>query len=106
MTHALLPGSPAIDAGNNALSLDQNNNPLTTDQRGGGFNRIVNRTVDIGAFESRGFTITATGGTPQSATIRSTFASPLVATVSSSSSEPVAGGVVTFTAPVVAPPNA
>ncbi|MGB8690631.1 MAG: DUF4347 domain-containing protein, partial [Microcoleus sp.] len=45
-THALLAGSPAIDAGNNT-----NATALTTDQRGTGFARIVNTTVDIGAFE-------------------------------------------------------
>ncbi|MGH9873304.1 MAG: NF038122 family metalloprotease [Pyrinomonadaceae bacterium] len=51
MTHALLVGGPAINAGSNALALDQNGNPLTTDQRGVGFSRIVNGAVDIGAFE-------------------------------------------------------
>src|SRR5207244_12365716 len=61
-----------------------------------------NGTVDIGAFESRGFTIAATSGTPQSATILSAFGSPLLATISSSFSEPVGGGVVTFTAPASA----
>ena len=52
-TIALLPGSPAINAGNNALAVDQNNQPLATDQRGPGFPRISpsNGTVDIGAFE-------------------------------------------------------
>ena len=44
-TIALLPGSAAIDAGNNALVPAG----VTTDQRG--FARIVNGTVDIGAFE-------------------------------------------------------
>ena len=33
-TIALLPGSPAIDAGSNALAVDAQGNPLTTDQRG------------------------------------------------------------------------
>ena len=47
-TMALLTGSPAIDAGSNALA---NAAGLTTDQRGPGFPRIVNSTVDIGAFE-------------------------------------------------------
>ena len=42
---ALLPGSPAIGAGNIALIPAG----ITTDQRG--FARIVNSTVDIGAFE-------------------------------------------------------
>ena len=46
-TMALLPGSPAINAGNNALIPAG----ITTDQRG--FNRIAGGTVDIGAFESQ-----------------------------------------------------
>jgi predicted outer membrane repeat protein len=43
LTMGVLPGSPVIDAGNNDLSVSQ------TDQRGS--NRIINGTVDIGAFE-------------------------------------------------------
>jgi hypothetical protein len=43
-TMALLPGSPAIDAGDNTGA------PMW-DQRGPGFRRIVNGTIDIGAFE-------------------------------------------------------
>ncbi len=50
-TVALLAGSPAIDAGSVALAVDQNGNPLTTDQRGNGYPRVVNGTVDIGAFQ-------------------------------------------------------
>jgi len=91
-TMALLPGSPAINAGTSTGA-------PATDQRG------VSRVgaVDIGAFESRGFTIAATNGTPQSATITTTFATPLEATVSSAFGEPVAGGVLTFTAPASGP---
>jgi hypothetical protein len=49
-THALLPGSPAINAGNNALAVDpQTMFPLVYDQRG--FERFVG-TVDIGAYEA------------------------------------------------------
>jgi hypothetical protein len=44
LTHALLSGSPAIDGGNNAYATDW-------DQRGPGFRRVVNGTIDIGAFE-------------------------------------------------------
>ncbi len=43
-TFALLPGSPAFDAGNNT-------NAPTFDQRGPGFPRVVNGTIDIGSFE-------------------------------------------------------
>lgn len=43
LTHALLSGSPAIDAGDNTSA-------PATDQRGGP--RIINSTIDIGSFES------------------------------------------------------
>ena len=43
-THALLAGSPAIDSGDNDTA-------PSTDQRGAGFPRIVQGTIDIGAFE-------------------------------------------------------
>ena len=49
---ALLPGSPAINTGNNSLAVNPTTDqPLTTDQRGTGFVRVFNGTVDIGAFE-------------------------------------------------------
>ena len=44
-THALLPGSVAIDAGENVEA-------LVTDQRGSGFARMIGAQTDIGAFES------------------------------------------------------
>lgn len=47
-THALLPGSAAIDAGSNQAASEAG---LTTDQRGEGSQRIKEGTVDIGAFE-------------------------------------------------------
>ena len=46
-TIPLLAGSPAIGAGSTSLIPPG----MTTDQRGAGFPRIVNGTVDIGAFE-------------------------------------------------------
>jgi hypothetical protein len=97
MTIALLPGSPALDAGRNVAAT---NVGLTNDQRGAGFNRIVNGTVDVGAFESRGFTISATSGTPQSTVWGNAFGAALVATVSSAFAEPIGGGQLTYTAPV------
>jgi hypothetical protein len=45
-TQALLPGSPAIDAGDPAFLP-----PPATDSRNVGFNRIINGRVDIGAYE-------------------------------------------------------
>lgn len=52
-TRALMAGSPAVNAGNNAQALDTDNTtPLASDQRAG-FPRIVSGTVDIGAFESK-----------------------------------------------------
>ena len=60
LTHALLSGSPAINAGNNSLipadteDLDGDGNrtePIPFDNRGSGFTRISSGTVDIGAFE-------------------------------------------------------
>lgn len=50
-TIALLESSPAIDAGDNSLVFDSRGDELLTDQRGTGFDRIVEGTVDIGAFE-------------------------------------------------------
>jgi hypothetical protein len=55
-THALLPGSPAIDAGDPNFTP-----PPFFDQRGPGFNRIVNGRIDKGSFEVQsGPTPTAT----------------------------------------------
>ena len=45
-THALLPNSPAIDAGDPSFA-----SPPFFDQRGPGFDRVVNGRVDIGSFE-------------------------------------------------------
>ncbi len=99
-TMALLPGSPAIDAGSNALiAIDPSTGlPFTTDQRGQP--RIVNGTVDIGAFESQGFTLTPTSGTNQSTLVDTIFSDPLsVAVIANNPLEPVNGGVVTFLPP-------
>ncbi|MGB3650700.1 MAG: DUF4347 domain-containing protein [Rivularia sp. (in: cyanobacteria)] len=58
-THALLNGSPAVNAGSNSsiaedtfdLDGDSNTTDLPFEQRGVGFERIIDSTVDIGAYE-------------------------------------------------------
>lgn len=99
-TRALLPGSPAINAGNNAACAAA---PVSNqDQRG--VVRPQQTTCDIGAFESRGYTLTLTGGNNQSAGPGLAFANPLTATVTAiEAAEPVQGGVVTFTPPGAGP---
>ena len=47
-THALLPGSPAIDAGDPNFSP-----PPSIDQRGCPFDRVFNGRIDIGSFETQ-----------------------------------------------------
>ena len=88
-TVPLLPGSSAIDG--------TSTNCPASDQRG------VTRslpTCDIGAFESRGFTLSKTSGDNQSAGINATFAQPLVVSVTNAYTEPVNGGRITFAGPL------
>jgi hypothetical protein len=93
-TMALLPGSPAIDAGVTVPG-------ITTDQRG--VSRPQGSAPDIGAFESRGFTLSVTGGNSQTTLANTPFPAPLAFTLTSSYGEPVAGGRVTFSAPGTGP---
>ena len=51
MTHALIPGSPAIDRGDSRYSVNFLGNPLAADQRG--FQRVNGAEVDIGAYEAQ-----------------------------------------------------
>jgi hypothetical protein len=89
-----LPGSPAIGTGTIG------NGVPTTDQRG--FTR--GSTVDIGAFQDQGFTLTpVAGSTPQSTPIGIAFTNPLAVTVTANNDgqfvNPVDGGMIAFTAP-------
>jgi hypothetical protein len=91
-TYPLLPGSPAIDAGSSA-------GMPTVDSRG--ISRPQLGAFDIGAFESRGFAMTVTGGNNQIALINTAFASPLAANlVANAPIEPVQGGQVRFVVPL------
>jgi predicted outer membrane repeat protein len=96
-TLALLPGSPALGAGN-PNATDPGGNAITTDQRG--VARTVNGRTDIGAFESQGFTLTYVAGSGQTAPVATAFTNPLVVQVAPvATGEPVAGGQVTFSGP-------
>ena len=74
--------------------------PRASPPTSAGLPRIVNGVVDIGAFESQGFTLTAAAGsTPQTASNGASFTNSLEVTVTANNPvEQVDGGVVTFVA--------
>lgn len=94
-TLPLLPGSAAIDAGDDAICANAPANNL--DQRDVARPQAAH--CDVGAFESQGFTMAIADGDSQTAAIGTAFASALQVTVGSSASEPVQGGVVVFSGP-------
>ncbi|HLJ95402.1 MAG TPA: choice-of-anchor Q domain-containing protein [Gemmataceae bacterium] len=85
-TMALLPGSAALDAGSNSLVPTG----VTADQRGAA--RIVNGTVDIGAFEVQSTTtvVSLQGGT------QNYGSSPTLRATVMQGGSPVTSGTVTF----------
>ena len=85
-----MPGSPAIDAGSNALIPSG----VITDQRGAGDPRIVNGTVDIGAFEFGGST-DESQTISFSALVNQTYGAPQVnLTATASSNLPVSFAII------------
>jgi hypothetical protein len=92
ITIPLLPGSPAIGGGTTTGT-----GIPKTDQRG----LPRDGHVDIGAFQSQGFTLTpGKDTTPQKAVVNAAFASPLTVGVTANNPvEPVDGGVIRFDAP-------
>jgi predicted outer membrane repeat protein len=88
-TVPLLPGSSAIDAGNNATC-------ALTDQRG--LPRVG--TCDIGAFEFQGYALNKVSGDQQSTRVNTTFANSLSVQLNELNSPLVfPGETITFTAP-------
>ena len=88
-TVALLPGSPAINAGDTTAAAG-----LSTDQRGTGFTRVVNGTVDVGAYEVQASLATTTTLSPISSPVNVGQSVTFSATVSAGSGTPT--GSVTF----------
>jgi len=90
-TQALFPGSPAIDAGDNT-------NAPRFDQRG--FTRIVNGTIDIGAYElQQASTVSTTTTLTSSANPSDYYAQAVTFTAQVAAADPRAGtptGTVTF----------
>lgn len=86
-TFPLLPGSPAIGAGTavGAPTIDQRGLPTAG-------------RVDIGAFQSQGFTVTpAAGRNGQSTTVDRAFPNPVAVVVTANNPvEPVDGGIINF----------
>jgi len=91
-TIPLLPGSVAIENGDNGTC-------TSADQRG--ISRPQGGVCDVGAYESRRFTLVKTGGDSQSTLVDTSFSNPLTLSINSSFSEPVNGGQITFTAPAI-----
>ncbi|WP_062294560.1 filamentous hemagglutinin N-terminal domain-containing protein [Nostoc piscinale] len=90
-THALVPGSPAINSGIKIIG-------IATDQRG--ILRSIGGTSDIGAFESAGYSLTAVSGSEQLATVNHPFATNLkVRFTENGFSKPIAGIRISFSAP-------
>jgi hypothetical protein len=91
-TIAVLPGSRAIGKG--SASIPGVTVPAT-DQRGVA---RPSKSIDIGAFQDQGFTITiVTGEGSQTAAINTPFSNPLAVIVSSPFGDPVQGGTISFT---------
>ena len=97
-TFALLPGSAAIDAGDDTIC-DDNPGPTNLDQRG--VSRVGNGDhCDIGAYESRGFTLTKSGGDNQITGINTAFTNPLSVTLNETGGRALSGATIRFTAPL------
>ena len=91
-TLALLPGSPAIDAGNNDIIPSG----VTTDQRGEGFPRIANDIVDIGAFEAQQETTTTVTGSPAISVSGQSVTFTVTVTTRTGSAIPIPTGSIQF----------
>jgi hypothetical protein len=88
--YPLLPGSPAIDTGDDAHCAAAD---------GRGVLRPQMAHCDMGAFESRGFNLSVYSGDNQHTLVNTDFPLLLVGSISSLFAEPIDGGLLSFTAP-------
>jgi hypothetical protein len=93
-THALLPGSPAIDAGDPSFAP-----PPPFDQRGPGFPRVSGSRIDIGSFEVQ------VGGTPTPTPTPTATATSTVTSTPTSTPTPTATGTASPTPTSTARPS-
>jgi hypothetical protein len=92
LTHALLPGSSAINAGDPNFTP-----PPAFDQRGPGFNRVVNGRIDKGSFEAQGPAATPTPTATPCASVGSwTERAPYPIVTSGQAVASVGGNVYSF----------
>ncbi len=94
-THALLPGSPAIDTGDPSFTP-----PPLYDQRGPGYPRVVNGRIDKGSFEVQ------TGGTPTPTPTPTATATPTPTPTATATTTPSASATPTATSTPSATPRA
>jgi PKD repeat protein len=93
LTYALLPGSPAVDAGAAASCAEVD---------GRGVSRPQGTACDLGAFESGGFRWTGMGGDGQAANVGAAYTRSLTVSLEALlAGEPLGpGGLISFTAPI------
>ncbi len=105
LIYALMPGSPAIDAGNPAMSGSDESACLDTDQRG--VTRPQGDRCDIGAYEYAApgslARLVIQNGDEQQTAPNMAFTHPLTVAALDSQGSPVSGVSVTFTAPASGP---
>jgi hypothetical protein len=95
LTHALRAGSPARDAG-----LSVYTGPLLTDQRGVGYERVVNGRIDIGAVEMQADSASPTATSTETATATN---SPTATATNGPVATASTGPTIVATKPVVTP---
>ena len=99
-THALLPGSPAIDSGDPNFTP-----PPFYDQRGPDFNRVRNGRIDVGSFEVQAGTIPTPTATPTGSPMATPITTPTPTATATPTPTPTGTATATATPTVTATPT-